>query len=98
MFPLAAEQLSEAHGKTAVRLYLDTFVKFAGLDLSALDEAFASLDKVYPKTFNEYLRRFIIERQPVCREFAEGYNRRKDESLVAAEVPFADKQGGGHYD
>jgi hypothetical protein len=98
MFPLAAEQLSEAYGETAVRIYLETFVKVAGLGLAALDEAFASLDKVYPKIFSEYLRRFIIERQPVCHEFAESYHRRKDEILIAAEVLFADKQGGGHYD
>jgi hypothetical protein len=60
-------------GEEAVRIYLDTYSKFATLDVTVLDEALTSLDKVYPKTFSEYLRRFLEIRQPACREFIEGY-------------------------
>jgi hypothetical protein len=72
-YSMMAERISEVFGREAVRIYLDTYSKFAALDITVLDEAFASLDKVYPKTFSEYLRRFLEIRQPACREFAEGY-------------------------
>jgi len=70
---MLADKISEVFGKEALRIYLDTFIKFAELDLALLEEAFASLDKIYPKTFSEYLRRFLEARQPLCRTFAEGY-------------------------
>jgi hypothetical protein len=70
-YPMMADKILEASGKEAMRIYLDTFIKFAELDISVLDEAFTSLDKVYPKTFSEYLRRFLEIRQPICRELAE---------------------------
>jgi len=71
---MMADKLLEVFGKDALRVYLDTFIRFAELDLFMLDEAFASLDKVYPKTFSEYLRRFLDVRQPLCRVFAERYD------------------------
>jgi len=71
---MMADKLSEVFGKEALKIYLNTFIRFAELDLSMLDEAFASLDKVYPKTISEYLRRFLDVRQPLCRAFAEGYD------------------------
>ena len=73
LYLMMADKLMEAFGKEAVDVYLDTFIRFASLDLSLLDEAFTSLDKVYPKTFSEYLRRFLEVRQPACREFVERY-------------------------
>ena len=72
-YSMMTENISDVFGEEAVGIYLDTFIRFAELDLSVLDEAFISLDKVYPKTFSEYLRRFIEVRQPVCREFAKRY-------------------------
>jgi len=71
---MMADKLFEVFGKEAININLDTFIRFAGLDLSLLDEAFTSLDKVYPKTFSEYLRTYLEARQPLCRSFAEGYS------------------------
>ena len=65
-----ADKILEVHGNDALKTYLNTFTRFAELDLSVLDEAFASLDRVYPKTFSEYLRRFLEARQSACKEFA----------------------------
>jgi len=70
-YSMLADKISEVFDSEAVGIYLDTFVRFAELDLSVLDEAFVSLDKVYPKTFSEYLRLYLRARQPLCREFAE---------------------------
>jgi hypothetical protein len=72
-YGMMADKISEVFGKEAVKIYLDTFVDFAGLELTVLNEAFASLDKVYPKTFSEYLHHYLEARQPICRKFAVGY-------------------------
>ena len=72
-YSMMADKISKVFGKEAVKIYISTFDEFAELDLSTLDEAFSSLDKVYPKTFSEYLRCYLEIRQVACREFAEGY-------------------------
>ena len=62
-YSMMADKIAEVYGKGAVKIYLDTFTRFAGLDIFMLEEAFTSLDRVYPKTFSEYLRRFLEARQ-----------------------------------
>ena len=77
MCVMMADKIFEVFGKEALKIYLDTFIKFTELELSILDEAFSSLDKVYPKTFTEYLHHFIEVRQPLCRAFVEEYIKGK---------------------
>jgi len=72
---MLADKLLEVFGEKALKIYLDTFIRFSELNLSMLDEAFTSLDKIYPKTFSEYLRRYLEERQPLCRVFIEEYTK-----------------------
>ena len=72
-YSMMAKNILDVFGKEAFDIYLETFTKFAELDLSVLDEAFASLDKIYPKTFSEYLHHFLEICQSACREFVEKY-------------------------
>jgi hypothetical protein len=68
-YSIMIETLREYHGDTAVDACVTVFERFAVLGLALLDEAFASLDKVYPKTVSGYLRRFLSIRQATCRKF-----------------------------
>jgi hypothetical protein len=65
------ETLRKYHGEAAANICMTTFERFAALDLALFDEAFASLDKAYPKTVSDYLRRFLSIRQATCRKFLE---------------------------
>jgi hypothetical protein len=70
-YSIMIETLRECHGDTAVNACMTIFGRFAGLGLALLDEAFVSLDRVYPKTVSDYLRRFLSVRQTACRKFME---------------------------
>jgi hypothetical protein len=70
-YSILLEILRERCGETAVNVCATEFRRFAALDLASLDEAFASLDKVYPKTVSDYLRRFLSVRQAACAKFSE---------------------------
>ena len=72
-YRIMAEKILELFGKNALETYLNTFIRFAELDLSLLDEAFTTLDNVYPQTFSKYLRSFLMIRQPACLKFAEEF-------------------------
>lgn len=70
-YSIMIEILRKSYGETAVNTCKMAFGRFAALDLALLDEAFASLDKVYSKTVSDYLRRFLSVRQTTCRKFLE---------------------------
>jgi hypothetical protein len=70
-YSIMIETLREYHGEIAVNACVTVFERFAGLDFALLDEAFASLYKVYPKIVSDYLRRFLSVRQATCRKFLE---------------------------
>jgi hypothetical protein len=70
-YSILIETLREHHGETAVNACMTAFERFAALGLDSLGEAFASLDRVYPKTVSDYLRCFLSIRQTACRKFLE---------------------------
>jgi hypothetical protein len=70
-YSIVIETLREYHGEAAANACMTVFERFAALCLALLDEAFASLDKAYPKTVSDYLRRFLSVRQAACRKFLE---------------------------
>jgi hypothetical protein len=76
-YTLMDTQLSDVFGAEAIGIYRNTFRQFSDLDLSILDHAFASLDRVYPKTFSEYLRHYLENRQTACREFSAAINQQE---------------------
>jgi hypothetical protein len=70
-YSVMIDSLRKYVGEAAVNVCTTMFGLFAALDLTLLDEAFASLDKVYPKTVSGYLRRFLSVRQATCGKFLE---------------------------
>lgn len=61
----------EKYGQEAGEAYLLTFQRFASLDMSILDEAFAALEKNYPTYVVEYLYNFIQYRILTCKQYIE---------------------------
>jgi len=61
--------LAEKHGQKAESAMLGLFEKFAGFDDTMLDEAYDSLDKIYPEWVSGYYSEFVVIRQAECKRF-----------------------------
>jgi len=61
--------LTEKYGQNAENAILGLFEKFATLDDTILDEAYDSLDKIYPEWVSEYYCNFVLIRQAECKRF-----------------------------
>jgi len=61
--------LTERYGQEAGNVSLDMFKRFAAFDETALDEAYISLDVVYPERLSDYYREFIRNRKAECGRF-----------------------------
>lgn len=61
--------LAEHYGETAKQTCFSMFERFAAIDEPLLDEAYITLDKVYPKKLSDYYCEFILIRKALCERF-----------------------------
>ncbi len=61
--------LAEHYGETAKQTCFSMFERFAAIDELLLDEAYITLDKVYPKVLSDYYCEFILVRKALCERF-----------------------------
>jgi len=68
-YEIVYEQILEKHGKKAIEAYLSAIKRFSEFDETVLFEAYADLEKQYPKVLSFYYDDFIKIRKDVCRKF-----------------------------
>ncbi len=68
-YGLALDMFTEKHGQEAADAYLSVIRRFAELDTTELEAAYAVLDKQYPKMLKLYYDKAIRIRKDTCRRF-----------------------------
>ena len=68
-YRLMMELLIKNYGQESRSAYLEMFERFVEFDESVLDEAYGSLDIIYPNWLSDYYCEFIYIRKAECRRF-----------------------------
>ena len=68
-YGMMLDKFTQEYGQAAADAYLSVIQQFAEFDEDVLEEAYAALDKQYPRMLKEYYARCISIRKETCRKF-----------------------------
>jgi len=68
-YEIRIEILTKYYGQESVNISFEMFKAFSELDVSLLENAFATLRKVYPSPVVDYYREFVQIRKEECKRF-----------------------------